>query len=462
MAAVPGLCAAEDIDINEANFPDEIFRNWLLSRPEGSDGILTGEEIASFTSIEVRNKNIRSLKGIELFTNLKSLTCTDNLLTELDVSMLANLESLSCYNNQLTYLNANGAEKLKDLYCENNQLETLLLDMCFNLKYLYCNDNQLEELSTIFLLDLHSFDCSRNRLKSLDLSSCQDLYWVDCYLNQIKGEEMSNLLNSLPHYEDRIFLPQLRLFYTTDAEQEGNRILYSQIGNYATGKEWKILDDQRNGYYGLNETDKVPIGSTGYTTWVTDLSYRAGSLTRHGVDFSLTDGVTAYIVTEATATGTTLMPIKDSELGKAVILNAPEGKYVFAETVIYTFGFDDLDGNWISSSKNLLKASDGTVTGDGKTIYALGNKSHGVGFYLVQEGASVPEGKGYLKIEEQQSMSGAREYIPLGSGGETTGLGITEAAGNDDTIYNLAGQRMTKTATRGLYIVNGKKVFIGK
>ena len=42
------ICQAvwADVEINEKNFPDVNFRNWLLSQPYGKDGILTEKEIA--------------------------------------------------------------------------------------------------------------------------------------------------------------------------------------------------------------------------------------------------------------------------------------------------------------------------------------------------------------------------------------------------------------------------------
>ena len=35
-----------DVEINEENFPDENFRNWLISQSYGADGVLTDDEVA--------------------------------------------------------------------------------------------------------------------------------------------------------------------------------------------------------------------------------------------------------------------------------------------------------------------------------------------------------------------------------------------------------------------------------
>jgi len=51
--------------INETNFPDDNFRNFLLSESFGADGVLTTNEIANEFYMEVYGKEIASLKGIE-------------------------------------------------------------------------------------------------------------------------------------------------------------------------------------------------------------------------------------------------------------------------------------------------------------------------------------------------------------------------------------------------------------
>ena len=105
---------------------------------------------------------------------------------------------------------------------------------------------------------------------------------------------------------------------------------------------------------------------------------------------------------------------------------------------------------------NELKESDGTVTGDASTIYVL-NKNPEIGFYLLNSGKTLAEGKCYLQIVKG---NGAK-FIGFHFEGEATGIAGLESANDklQGTIYNLAGQRVT-TPAHGLYIVNGKKVFI--
>ena len=46
MALLSSMFSWADVEINETNFPDEKFRNWVLSQSYGADGMLTDDEIA--------------------------------------------------------------------------------------------------------------------------------------------------------------------------------------------------------------------------------------------------------------------------------------------------------------------------------------------------------------------------------------------------------------------------------
>ena len=118
----------KSIAINEENFPDENFRNWVLSQEYGDDGVLTNVEIAKVTRIDVSNKGIQNLKGIEYFTGLTGLNCASNRLTTLDVSKNTGLKTLICFGNPLTSLDLSGCTVLKDLWCYSNQIKGKEMD----------------------------------------------------------------------------------------------------------------------------------------------------------------------------------------------------------------------------------------------------------------------------------------------------------------------------------------------
>ncbi len=166
-----------DVAINETNFPDENFRNYLINETSysaGSDGVFTDAEIQNITYIYIDRKNISSLKGIEFFTALKGLSCSNNQLTSLDVSRCTALTSLSCYENQLTSLNVSGCTALTDISCYNNKLTSLDVSSCTALITLKAYNNQLTslDLSKNTSLSVNNSDISDNPLTGVVDGSC--------------------------------------------------------------------------------------------------------------------------------------------------------------------------------------------------------------------------------------------------------------------------------------------------
>ena len=183
--AVEGSLSPDDILIDEEHFPDEGFRNYLLSHPSGADGVLTPRERNGMKSLDPTNRGISSLQGIEYFPNLETLYCNGNQLTSLDVSMLTKLEQLSCYKNQLTTLDVSKNPALRGLQCYENQLTTLDVSQNPALKYIRCDGNQLMSLDLSKNTALEEIACNDNQLTSLVFSQNTALKYIFCYNNQL-------------------------------------------------------------------------------------------------------------------------------------------------------------------------------------------------------------------------------------------------------------------------------------
>ena len=95
-----------EITINETNFPDKDFREFLLDKEanidRNQDGKLSTGEIALVQDIDVYDMEIADLTGIEYFTELKYLDCAGNHLTSLDLSRNTKLAELDAENNTYT------------------------------------------------------------------------------------------------------------------------------------------------------------------------------------------------------------------------------------------------------------------------------------------------------------------------------------------------------------------------
>lgn len=108
-------------------------------------------------------------------------------------------------------------------------------------------------------------------------------------------------------------------------------------------------------------------------------------------------------------------------------------------------------------SSNKLKAGDGknSIGGEEKYDYILYDGK----FYRANAG-TVAFGKAYLHLDSDPTASGARELAILFEE-ESTGISTTLMNNEkvNSEVYNLNGQRVVNP-TKGLYIVNGKKVAI--
>ena len=238
-ATATAVRAQAPVQINSSNFTDEKFLAVVAGSDidKDTDGYLSDEEIAAVTKLNVSDKNIASLKGIEFFTALTDLHCEFNKLTSLDVSKNTALQFLDCSVNQLTSLDVSKNTALISLGCDKNQLTSLDVSKNTALRFLYCYNNQLTSLDVSKNTALLYLDCHDNKLTSLDVSKNTALIYLYCFNNQIKEDQMQTLVNSLPTVTNR-------KFYVIDTKNsnEQNVCTEPQV-KIATDKGWKVYDN---------------------------------------------------------------------------------------------------------------------------------------------------------------------------------------------------------------------------
>lgn len=153
--------AAEgSIALESINFPDEKFRSYVADVADADgDGMLSAEERAAVSEMDVSGRGIETLSGIEYFGSLSYLDCGNNNLSELDVSENGRLGTLICSNNELTALSLTQNRALTNLDCSHNLIEEL--------------DFSGNPLIAVL-------NCSDNRLAMLDLSNNAMMYELAC------------------------------------------------------------------------------------------------------------------------------------------------------------------------------------------------------------------------------------------------------------------------------------------
>ena len=176
------------------------------------------------------------------------------------------------------------------------------------------------------------------------------------------------------------------------------------------------------------------ITAAGWSTLYTD----------YALDFSGVDGLTAYTAT-CDGSKVTLTEVENVPAGTGVVLKGAANTYNIPVIASSATAKGDLKG-----STTEAKAYD-----TANNYYYLALNGEEAQFKKLAEGGSIAAGKAYLQL----SIGGAPS-LNIDLGGTT---GINAVQGSEFTVngeyYNLAGQRVTQP-TKGLYIVNGKKVVV--
>jgi len=174
--------------------PDNNFEQALidLGYDSGSlDGSVLTANIDIIDSLNIDNKMISNLTGIQDFTALTTLTCDTNLLTGIDLSQNTALIYLNVDNNQLPNFNLTQNTLLKELKCSNNQLTNLDLTQNTALTYLNITNNQLTNLGLTQNTALTHLYCSYTQLTSLDVTQNTALIGLYSSANQLTSLDVT-------------------------------------------------------------------------------------------------------------------------------------------------------------------------------------------------------------------------------------------------------------------------------
>jgi len=158
-----------------------------------NDGEIQVSEAQTILSLEINNKNISNLTGIEAFVNLVNLECDNNLITNINLNQNINLKYLDCSNNLLTSLDVTQNTNLLRNFCRDNQLSNLNLSQNVLLNMLICRSNQLTSLDVTQNSNLIHLDCASNQFINLNLNNNTLLKVLGFHNNQISTIDVSNL-----------------------------------------------------------------------------------------------------------------------------------------------------------------------------------------------------------------------------------------------------------------------------
>ena len=290
-SAAPAEPDAAIVGISPYTFPDENFRDYVLSFLDlDHDYTLNDAEIAAATLIDVSHADISSLKGIEFFTALQNLNCSDNELSSLsditnpmlqtldcslnpidycDFSNLQSLQKLNCEGCGIVYLSVSGNASLKELNVSGNELNGLDVRNNTQLENLDVGGNNIVQIDVSKNLALEKLDVSGNKLTSLDVSKHLALEKLVVYWNELTSLDVSNntQLEELHcAYNNLTSLDVSKNTKLNNLECYANSIAALDIGNCPN-----LIDAYKNGIrhtvsWGLGEYWwSYKLESSGYT-----------------------------------------------------------------------------------------------------------------------------------------------------------------------------------------------------
>ena len=183
------------IPINSTNFPDENLRNYIVERYDlNNDSRLDFFEMAEGVVVNISDKNIASVQGLEHFRFMETLDCANNNLTKLNLSQFPELQQLDCWNNQITRIDIP-------------------------------NDSKLVSL-----------ECYSNRITYLDFSNCPSIREINISRNNIYGALMTETLESLPS-----ITPGSGTIKVTGQSGSGDNVCTAEQANIAKNKGWEVI-----------------------------------------------------------------------------------------------------------------------------------------------------------------------------------------------------------------------------
>ena len=172
------------------------------------------------------------------------------------------------------------------------------------------------------------------------------------------------------------------------------------------------------------------ISAAGYATYYSS----------YALDFSSADGLTAYVAKKSGAV-ITFEKVTSVPANTGVLLKGAAGKYTITTT-----------SSPAEVTSELVGVTADTSVDAG--AFVLMNGEYGVGFYKTKNAFTVGANTAYLPA----SVAEGRSFIGFDNN-TTTGIANVNLNDNNGQVYDLQGRKVAQP-TKGLYILNGKKVMV--
>lgn len=226
----------DGVEINEENFPDWSFRQYVLDSCDvDHDGVLSDGEIEAVLSMDLSGVYAQNISGIRFFTSMQEVTMSQNPMIEtidlshnaaiqrvnvsgsynlqnvtvagcneirslnmdgtavsgLDLAGCSQLEELYCAGTKIAALDISGLESLKILECGDcSYLESLTLEGATGLERININGSAVHDLTLSGLNALISMTAANSELQTLTMEQCGALTTLDAGNSELAAVTM--------------------------------------------------------------------------------------------------------------------------------------------------------------------------------------------------------------------------------------------------------------------------------
>lgn len=418
---------------------------------------LTTLDLSSFDT-----RNVTTMAG--MFENCSGLTTLD--LSNFNTAKVTGMEQMFEYCSGLTTLNVSSFNTAKVTDMSNmfqgcSTLTTLDLSSFNTVKVTYINQ-MFADCYELTSIDLSNFNTENVTEMSGMFLNCEKLTTLDLSSFNTRNVTSMNMM----FYNDR----ELTTIYVSEGWTTDK-----VVGHTAPfGKNDKLVGGAGTSYTTMDETyysdSKLLIyaridkpSTPGY------LTYKAYDAPGPVVLTGNSDGAGNYWATYynniagfvADANTTVYTAKVSDDKTKVVLTEVVDRSVPTAQAVILKSSAEEITLTYKSDVTDVLPDND--LMGNGFDIetpantYMLAKGANGVGFYH-WTGSTIPAHRGYLTI----SGAAARQFLGFDDSAEgaTVIKGIqTEDIGNS-SFYDLTGRRVEGQPQKGLYVKDGKKVFV--
>lgn len=184
MISLPGVASMEQASL-EVSFQDKQLEQAIKEiLKKDANAAVTQKDMQSLTLVDLSNRGIKSIQGLQYASNVKYLDLSNN-----EIDDIMPLKPLT---------------KIRELDIADNQIASIQdLSVMKDLEMLIVNRNQISSIDVIKQLGrLHTFEANDNQISNITaLSSATELTWLQLNGNQIAKIQPLSRLTKLKNLE---------------------------------------------------------------------------------------------------------------------------------------------------------------------------------------------------------------------------------------------------------------------